>query len=128
MMTAGSAIRKSAVNATAATKNKQNNAGRGKKKSISEKLLGMVAKLPKIPTRRENYSLEVKLAVVEIVAECGSVEGAVNIFKRKKVAGYQKISWQSADRWMKQSAKVFSVLITPPPPLTVLHYSLYCTI
>ena len=127
-MRAGSAIRKdalivpkSAMNAT------KNNGGRGKQKSISEKLLAMVAKLPKIPVRREIYTDAAKLAVVEIVAECGSVDGAVKIFKRQKLAGYENISWASADRWVKQSAKVISVRI-PPPPLTVLHYSSYCPI
>ena len=143
-MKAGSAIRKdasivpkSAVNAAAGAKNNLNNGGRGKKKSISEKVLDMVAKLPKIPTRRENYSEAAKLGVVKIVAECGSVDGAVNIFKRCKVAGYQNISWQSANRWVNQSTKVFSVL-TPPPincialfiilSYSLFHYSPYCTI
>ena len=119
MMTASSAIRnvavigpKSTVNATPADTSKQSNGGRGKKgyKTISEKLLDMVAKLPRIPTKRENYSEAAKLAVVKIVAECGSVEGAVNIFKRQKVDGYQRITWQSADRWVRQSAKVRLVL------------------
>ena len=119
MMTAKSAILndavtgpKSSANITAADKSKQNNGGRGNKghKLPSEKILDMVAKLPKIPTRRENYSEAAKLAVVEIVAECGSVEGAVNIFKRQKVGGYEKISWQSANRWVQQSAKVRRVL------------------
>ena len=119
MMTAKSAILndavtgpKSSVNVTAADKSKQNNGGRGNKghKLPSEKILDMVAKLPKIPIKRENYSDAAKLAVVEIVAECGSVEGAVNIFKRQKVSGYEKISWQSANRWVKQSDKVRRVL------------------
>ena len=141
MMRAGSAIRKdalivpkSAMNATAAAKN---NGGRGNQKSISEKLLAMVAKLPKIPVRREIYTDAAKLAVVEIVAECGSIDGAVKIFKRQKLAGYENISWASADRWVKQSAKVISVRI--PPPIncialfiilsySLLHYSPYCTI
>ena len=121
MMRAGSAIRKdalivpkSAMNATATAKNKQNNGGRGNQKSISEKLLDMVAKLPKIPARREIYSDAAKLAVVEIVAECGSIDGAVKIFKRQKVAAYENISWASADRWVKQSTKVISVRIPPP--------------
>ena len=70
----------------------------------------MIAKLPKITIKRENYSDASKLAVVEIVKECGSVEGAVNIFKRQKVVGYKKINWQSANRWVKQSSKVRRLL------------------
>ena len=101
---------KSSVNNTAADKSKQNNGGRGKSTLPSDKILAMLAKLPRIPVKRENHSAKAKLAVVEIVAECGSVEGAVNIFKRQKVVGYQHISWQSASRWVTQSAKVQRVL------------------
>ena len=128
MMTAKSAILndavtgpKSSVNVTAANKSKQNNGGRGNKghKLPSEKILDMVAKLPKIPIKRENYSDAAKLAVVEIVAECGSVEGAVNIFKRQKVGGYEKISWHPLKDGCSSPPRCdvyslcFSVLTTP---------------
>ena len=107
-----SSVPKSSVNVTAADKGNQNISGRGKKghKLPSEKILAMLAKLPRITVKRENYSDAAKLAVVQIVEECGSVKGAVNIFKRQRVIGYEKITWQSANRWVKQSAKVRRVL------------------